>query len=125
MVVKKGRGFNITVDNTENAFLVEDMKKWVLHRKVDFNQYYNPNDTISTYKIYRSNNTIKLFMELFKTDLLKREYRRFQNEVLINVLECGLCRSFSCGENHKKFFLGCDRCKKARCQPCIIFNIAR
>ena len=59
MVVKKGRGFNITVDNTENAFLVEDMKKWVLHRKVDFNQYYNPNDTISTYKIYRSNNTIK------------------------------------------------------------------
>ena len=48
MVVKKGRGFNITVDNTENAFLVEDMKKWVLHRKVDFNQYYNPNDTIST-----------------------------------------------------------------------------
>ena len=83
MVVKKGRGFNITVDNTENAFLVEDMKKWVLHRKVDFNQYYNPNDTISTYKIYRSNNTIKLFMELFKTDLLKREYRRFQNEVLM------------------------------------------
>ena len=59
MVVKKGRGFNITVDNTENAFLVEDMKKWVLHRKVDFNQYYNPNDTISTYKIYRFNNTIK------------------------------------------------------------------
>ena len=59
MVVKKGRGFNITVDNTENAFLVEDMKKLVLHRKVDFNQYYNPNDTISTYKIYRFNNTIK------------------------------------------------------------------
>ena len=54
-----------------------------------------------------------------------KEYRRFQNEVLINVLECGLCRSFSCGENHKKFFLGCDRCKKARCQPCIIFNIAK
>ena len=30
-------------------------------------------------------------MELFKTDLLKREYDRFQNEVLISVLECGLC----------------------------------
>ena len=51
-------------------------------------------------------------MELFKTDLLKREYDRFQNEVLINVLECGLCQSFSCGESHKKFFLGCDRCRK-------------
>ena len=54
-------------------------------------------------------------MELFKTDLLKREYDRFQNEVLINVLECGLCQSFSCGESHKKFFLGCDRCRKAQC----------
>ena len=41
-------------------------------------------------------------MELFKTDLLKREYDRFQNEVLISVLKCGLCLSFSCGESHKK-----------------------
>ena len=24
-----------------------------------------------------------------------------------------------------KFFLGCDRCRKARCQLCIIFNIAK
>ena len=64
-------------------------------------------------------------MELFKTNLLKREYHRFQNEVLINVLECGLCQSSSCGESHKKFFLGCGRCRKAQCQPCIIFNIAK
>ena len=64
-------------------------------------------------------------MELFKTDLLKREYDRFQNEVLINVLECGLCQSFSHGESDKKVFLGCDRCRKAWCQPCIIFNIAK
>ena len=64
-------------------------------------------------------------MELFKTNLLKREYHRFQNEVLINVLECGLCQSFSHGESDKKVFLGCDRCRKAWCQPCIIFNIAK
>ena len=38
-------------------------------------------------------------MELFKTDLLKREYDRFQNEVLVNVLECGLCQIFSYGES--------------------------
>ena len=54
-------------------------------------------------------------MELFKTDLLNRECNRFQNEVLIDLLECGLCQSFSCGESHKKFFLGCDRCRKAQC----------
>ena len=41
-------------------------------------------------------------MELFKTDLLNRECNRFQNEVLIDLLECGLCQSFSCGESHKK-----------------------
>ena len=64
-------------------------------------------------------------MELFKTDLLKREYDRFQNEVLINVLECGLCQSFSHGESDKKVFLGCDRCRKAWCQPCIIFNFPK
>ena len=34
-------------------------------------------------------------MDLLKTDLLKREYHRFQNEVLINVLACGLCQSLS------------------------------
>ena len=34
-VVKNGSGFDITVDNTENAFLVEDMKKWVLHGRVN------------------------------------------------------------------------------------------
>ena len=33
--VKNGRVFDITVDNTENAFLVEEMKKWVLHRRVN------------------------------------------------------------------------------------------
>ena len=52
-VVKNGRGFDITVDNTDNSFLAEGMEKWVLHRKVNFNRYYNPNDKISTYKIYR------------------------------------------------------------------------
>ena len=35
-------------------------------------------------------------MELFKTNLLKQEYERFQNEVLINVLECGLYQKSSC-----------------------------
>ena len=54
-VIKKGRGFDIIVDNIENTVLVEDMKKWVLHRKVNIHQSYNPNDTISTYRIYRFN----------------------------------------------------------------------
>ena len=63
-------------------------------------------------------------MELLKTDLLKKEFERFQNKILVNVLECGLCQKTSC-EWDKKFFIGCDRCRKVRCQPCISFNIAK
>ena len=54
-VVKNEKGLDIRIDNIINAVLVEDMKKWVLHRKVNFNQYYNPNDKFSTYRIYRFN----------------------------------------------------------------------
>ena len=57
-VVRNEKGFNIRIDNIINAVLVEDMKKWVLHRKVNFNEYYNPDDKISTYRIQRFN-TIK------------------------------------------------------------------
>ena len=31
-------GFDITIDNIENAVLVEEMKKWVLHRKINICQ---------------------------------------------------------------------------------------
>ena len=34
-VVKNNKGFDITIDNIENAILVEDMKKWGLHRRVN------------------------------------------------------------------------------------------
>ena len=57
-VVRNEKRFDIRIDNITNEVLVEDIKKWVLHRKVNFNQYYNPNDKISTYRIYRFN-TIK------------------------------------------------------------------
>ena len=40
-------------------------------------------------------------MGLFKTNIVKQEYKRFQNEVLTNLLECGLCQNSSC-EYHKK-----------------------
>ena len=33
---------------------------------------------------------------LFKTDLIKKEFEKFQNKVFINVLECGLCQRNSC-----------------------------
>ena len=50
-------------------------------------------------------------MELFKTNLIKKEFERFQNKVLINVLECGLCQRNSC-EWDRKLKVTCDRCKR-------------
>ena len=57
-IVRNERGFDIRIDNIINAVLVKDMKKWVLQREVNIRQNYNPNDKISTYRIYRFN-TIK------------------------------------------------------------------
>ena len=63
-------------------------------------------------------------MELFETNLLKKEFERFQNEELINVLEFGLCQSNS-SEWDRKFEVTCDRCRKARCKTCISFDTAK
>ena len=57
-IVRNEKGFDIRIGNIINVVLVEDMKKWVLHRKVNICQNYNPNDKITTYRIYRFN-TIK------------------------------------------------------------------
>ena len=57
-VIKNGKSFDVAVDNIENAVLVEDMEKWILRRKVNIRQNYNPNDEISTYRIYRCNTII-------------------------------------------------------------------
>ena len=53
-VITNNKSFDITINNIEHAVLVEDLKKWVLHRRVNERQCYNPNDRISTYRIYRS-----------------------------------------------------------------------
>ena len=84
------------------------------------------NDRISTYRIYRFE-TINKKNELFKRDLLKKQFERFQNKVLINVLECGLYQRNSC-EWDRKFVATCGRCRKLgdRClKACNSFNIAK
>ena len=42
-------------------------------------------------------------MEIFKTDILKREFERFQKEDLIEILQCGYCQKTACQSFHKKF----------------------
>ena len=64
-------------------------------------------------------------MEIFKTDVLKKEFERFQKEDLIEVLQCGYCQKTACGFWHKSFLLSCTYCRETFCKKCQKFNSAK
>ena len=51
-------------------------------------------------------------MDYFKTDILKKEFEEFKEKVLPKVLECGLCKKYSC-ENHSQ----CREVHGSNCTP--------
>ena len=63
-------------------------------------------------------------MELFKTDILKKEYKDFNKIYLPSVLECGFCNVVSC-EFHSKFFVSCVHCRSRACKKCKMFNASK
>ena len=63
-------------------------------------------------------------MEIFKSNILKKEFERFQKEDLLNVLECSYCQKTKCGWKHGKFQPDCQYCKKKFCKKCHKFNKA-
>ena len=63
-------------------------------------------------------------MELFKTDILKKEYEEFHKKYLPAVLECGFCNIDSC-KYHAKFIVSCTICRNAVCKNCRIFNTSK
>ena len=64
-------------------------------------------------------------MEIFKTDILKKEFERFQKENLVEILKCGYCQKTACQSWHNKFLVSCKYCREAFCKPCHNFNIAK
>ena len=60
-------------------------------------------------------------MELFQTDLLKKEYKEFIQKALPNTLECNYCNK-DCCKNHYYFEVQCHNCRTERCSNCKIFN---
>ena len=64
-------------------------------------------------------------MEIFKTDVLKKEFERFQKEDLIEVLQCGYCQKTACGFWHESFLSRCKYCRETFCKNCQKFNIAK
>ena len=58
-------------------------------------------------------------MEIFKTD------KKFHEEVLVDVLKCGLCQKTAFESFHRKFLVSCKFCRENYCKACKIFNSAK
>ena len=61
-------------------------------------------------------------MEIFKTDILKKEFERFQRENLIEILKYEYCQKTACESWHNKFLVSCKYCREAFCKPYHNFN---
>ena len=51
-------------------------------------------------------------MEIFETDILKREFERFQKEDLIKILQCGYRQKTTCQSFPKKFLFSWKFCRE-------------
>ena len=60
-------------------------------------------------------------MELFQTDVLKKEYKEFIQKTLPDTLECNNF-NINCCKNHYRFEVQCLNCRTERCSKCKIFN---
>ena len=63
-------------------------------------------------------------MELFKTTILKKDYKEFTKKILPNVLQCNYCNVVSC-EWHSEFIGTCTHCRQRHCKNCRMFNISK
>ena len=64
-------------------------------------------------------------MEIFKTDVLRKEFEKFHNEILVDVLKRGLCQKTACKSFHHKFLVSCKFCWENYCKACKTFNSAK
>ena len=64
-------------------------------------------------------------MEIFKSDILKKEFERFQKEDLIEVMKFGYCQKTAWESWHKSFNPSCKYCRETFCKKCHSFNVAK
>ena len=114
-VVKTEKGFDITVDVRENAVLINDMKNWVLNRRMIKEAVLMDMILMKIFHLirfisFKSWTTLK--------HVLKKKFQNFREKVLPKVLECGLCEKYS-RKWHKQFLLICSQCREVRFSPCV------
>ena len=64
-------------------------------------------------------------MDIFKTDVLKKEFERFQKEDHIEILQCSYCQKTAYGFWYKSFLSSCKYCRETFCKKCQKFNLAK
>ena len=64
-------------------------------------------------------------MEIFKTDILKKEFEIFQKENLVEILKCGYCQKTACQSWHRKFLVSCKYCGETFHKASHNFNTAK
>ena len=62
-----------------------------------------------------------LEMDLFKTDILQKEFNEFVNKTLPKIKECNYC-NINCCKNHYRFDVTCKNCRSEKCRNCQFFN---
>ena len=64
-------------------------------------------------------------MDIFKTDVLKKEFERFQKEDHIEILQCSYCQKTAYGFWYESFLSSCKYCRETFCKKCQKFNLAK
>ena len=64
-------------------------------------------------------------MEIFRTDILKKGFEKFQEENLAEILKCSYCQKTASQSWHQKFLVSCKVCREAFCKACHNFDIGK
>ena len=62
-------------------------------------------------------------MQIFRSDELKREFKRFEEQDLIKILECSYCQKTAC--QSFQFLVSCKFCRESFCNNCHEFDVGR
>ena len=64
-------------------------------------------------------------MEIFETDIVKKEFEKVQKEDLIEIFKCGYCQKRVFESFHKNVLASCKLCRENFYRSCQSFNITK
>ena len=64
-------------------------------------------------------------MGIFKSNELKKEFKRFEEQDLMKILECGYCQKTVCQSFHAKFLVMRKFSRETFCKNCHKIDVAK